>query len=74
MTAVVLQAGSGILETVGQLAAIAGALVLVLILLGLGSFAYKSLRGDGIEWPDEQESDEDDSVERSEDDDEWKYY
>lgn len=74
MTAVILQAGSGLLETVGQAAVIAGTLVLVLILVGLGSFAYKNLRGDGVEWPDQQDTDDDDSVERSEDDDEWKYY
>jgi hypothetical protein len=73
MSAAILQISGGLLESVGQLAVLAGTLVLVLALVALGSFAYKSLRGDGIEWPDQQDTD-DDSVERSEDDDEWKYY
>jgi hypothetical protein len=73
MSVAILQISGGLLESVGQLAVLAGTLVLVLALVALGSFAYKSLRGDGIEWPDQQDTD-DDSVERSEDDDEWKYY
>jgi hypothetical protein len=74
MSAAILQISGGLLESVGQLAVLAGTLVLVLALVALGSFAYKSLRGDGIEWPDDREPDEDDSVQRSEDDEEWKYY
>lgn len=65
--------GGGLLETVSQVAVLAGTLVLVLMVVALGSFAYKSLRGDGIEWPDEQEV-EDDTVDPGDEDDEWKYY
>lgn len=66
---------SSFLESVGQLAAVAGAVILGLMLAGLGGFAYKSLRGDGIRWPDDDEQREGkDGVQRSDDDDEWKYY
>ncbi|WP_280535863.1 hypothetical protein [Halopenitus sp. POP-27] len=43
-----------ILEWAGQAAAIAGTLLLVLFLVALGGIAYKHLRGDGIEWPDDR--------------------
>lgn len=73
MSVAVLQISGGLLESVGQVAVIAGTVVLMLMIIALGSFAYKSLRGDGVEWPDEQETD-DDAVERGDDDDDWKYY
>jgi hypothetical protein len=71
------QLGSGLLESVGQVAAVAGTVVLLLILVALGAFAYKSLAGDGIRWPDEREeadSDDDDSVVQGSREDDWKYY
>jgi len=71
------QLGSGLLESVGQVAAVAGTVVLLLILVALGAFAYKSLTGDGIRWPDEREeadSDDDDNVVQGSREDDWKYY
>jgi len=72
-----VQLGSGLLESVGQAAAVAGTVVLLLILVGLGAFAYKSLVGDGIRWPDEREeadSEEDNGVVQGSREDDWKYY
>jgi hypothetical protein len=71
-----LQFGSGLLESVGQIAVLAGTLLLVLMLVALGGFAYKSLRGDGVRWPDDVEADgeENGAVREGGDDDEWKYY
>ena len=65
-----LQLG-GLTEAFSQVVVGAGAVVLLLMCVALGAFVYKSLRG-GIEWPDEQ-SDEEEGVSRSSDDDEWKY-
>lgn len=65
--------GSGLFETVSQLVVTAGTLVLLLMLVALGAFAYKSLRGDGIRWPDEREE-AGDEVKQGTSDDEWKYY
>ena len=72
MTPLPLQVGSGLLESFSQVVGLAGALVLVLMLVALGTYAYKSLSGDGIEWPDEKE--ESDEVTRGSDDDEWDFY
>lgn len=72
-----LQGGSGLAGSVAGIAAAAGAIVLVLMVVAMGAFAYKSLQGDGIRWPDDiEEGDpEDDGVRESHgDDDEWKYY
>jgi len=71
-----LQAGSGLAEGAGQLVGVAASVILVLMLVALGGFAYKSLRGDGIEWPDEEAQDEGeaDGISRADDDDEWDYY
>lgn len=75
MARALLQAGGGLLESVGQVAVVAASLLLVLMLVALGSFVYRSLQGDGIEWPDDVENDEDDGgVQRGSDDDEWDYY
>jgi hypothetical protein len=77
MTLVVLQAGieSGLVESFAQVVPVAASLVLVLMLVALGSFAYKSLRGDGIRWPDEvDENDPDEGARRGGPDDEWDYY
>ncbi|QHS17657.1 hypothetical protein [Halopenitus persicus] len=54
MRRVTLQIDGGILEWAGQAAALAGTLLLVLFLVALGGIAYKHLRGDGIEWPDDR--------------------
>lgn len=67
--------GSGVLESPANLIALAGTLVLILMLVALGAFAYRSLNGE-LEWPgetDETESD-DDGLRRGRTDDEWKYY
>jgi len=72
-----IQLGSGLLESVGQLAAVAGTVVLLLILVGLGAFAYKSVVGDGVRWPDEREetdSENEDGVVQGSREDDWKYY
>lgn len=71
-----LQAGSGLPESAGQLVGVAASVILLLMLVALGGFAYKSLRGDGIRWPDDEDVDEgeDGSVSRATDDDEWDYY
>ena len=58
-------------ESLAQLAVVAGTLVFVLMLVGLGAFAYRSLTG-GIEWPDDQDEEEG-GVTRNTGDDEWKY-
>jgi len=67
-----LQLG-GLTEAFSQVVVGAGAVVLLLMLVALGSFAYKSLKG-GIEWPDEQSDEEQEGVSRTSDDDEWKYH
>jgi len=71
-----LQFGSGFLELAGGAAVAAGSLVLVMMLVALGTYAYKHFRGDGIEWPEDMEEAEADQggVKRGNDDDEWKYY
>jgi hypothetical protein len=77
MSLVVLQLpfGSGLAEAAGQAAVLAGTLVLMLMLVALVGFAYKSLRGDEIRWPDETEPDlEDEGAQPGGPDDEWDYY
>jgi hypothetical protein len=77
MTLAVLQAGieSGLVESFAQVVPLAASLVLVLMLVALGSFAYKSLRGDGIRWPSDIEDDPDEEgARRGGPDDEWEYY
>lgn len=68
---------TGLPGGIGQLVVPAGTLILLLMFVALGSFAYKQLRGDGVRWPDEEPDgadNADDSVTRGTDDDEWKYY
>jgi len=69
-----LQGGGGLLGAAGGAVALAASLILVMMIVALGAFAYKSLRGDGIEWPEDREPDEEDGVSRGNDDDEWDYY
>jgi len=68
-----LQTGGGLPEVVGGALGLAASLVLVMMVVALGAFAYKSLRGDGIEWPEDREED-DEEVRAGSDDDEWEYY
>lgn len=72
MAPLILQAFGGPLESVAQVAVIAGTLVLALMIVAMATYAYKQLRGDGVEWPDEESND--DSVNRGDTDDEWDYY
>jgi hypothetical protein len=69
-----LQAGGGIMRSVGGAAVAAGSLVLVLMLVAMGTYAYKQLRGGGVEWPDEEPEETDEGLSQGGDDDEWKYY
>ena len=69
MMITLLQFGCGLLESLGQAAVIAGTLLLALMFVALGTYAYKHVRGDGIEWPDEEP---DEGVSKN-NDDEWKY-
>ncbi|MDZ7701549.1 MAG: hypothetical protein U5J98_05480 [Halobacteriales archaeon] len=62
----------GIPEIIPDLVGIAGTVVLLLMVVALGGFAYKSLTG-GVEWPDEREEDPD-ALSKGDDDDEWDYY
>jgi hypothetical protein len=64
--------GGGLLESAAQAAVIASTLVLVLMLVALGGFAYKQLRGGGVEWPEEDPGNDDTG--RSGDAEEWDYY
>jgi hypothetical protein len=74
MDPAILQGGGGLLGAAGGAVALAASLILVLMIVALGAFAYKSLRGDGIEWPDDQDPDGEDGVSSGSDDDEWDYY
>lgn len=62
----------GLFEAAAGAAVAAGSLVLVLALIAFGAYAYKQLRGDGVEWPDD--AGDSDEVQRGGDDDEWEYY
>lgn len=62
---------TGLPSFLPDLLGLAAMLVLVLILVAIGGFVYRQLTG-GVEWPDEREND--DSVKRGEDDDEWDFY
>lgn len=64
---------AGLPDWVPNLIGFAGTLILLLMLVALGGYAYKALSGDGIEWPEDIEED-DDSLRRGDTDDEWDYY
>lgn len=75
MSHVPLQIVAGLPESLAQVVVIAGTLVLMLVLVALGSFAYRSLREGGIRWPDEMDEDPgEDGARRGGPDDEWDYY
>ena len=66
---------SGGPEGAGWLVVLAGSVILGLMLVALGSYAYKHLRGDGIRWPDESpEEDDDGDLREGGSGDEWDYY
>ena len=67
---------SGGPQGAGWIVGLAGAVILGLMLVALGTYAYKHLRGDGIEWPDESpEADDDDGdLREGGSGDEWDYY
>lgn len=62
----------GLPDIVPGLIAVAGTVVLVLMLVAMGGYLYKSMTG-GVEWPEDREEDPD-AVRRGEEDDEWEYY
>ncbi|MEF8783681.1 MAG: hypothetical protein V5A39_05870 [Haloarculaceae archaeon] len=75
MIAILPVLAAGLRDAVGGALALAGSIVLVLMLVALGTYAYKNLRGDGIEWPDDKpDPAEDDEIRQGDDEDEWKYY
>ncbi|WP_144905381.1 hypothetical protein [Halobellus captivus] len=65
-------------ESLPDLVSIAGTLVLLLLVAAFAGFLYRSVRGDGIEWPDETDTEGDELRRRppsdDDDDDEWKFY
>lgn len=62
----------GLPDIVPSLIAVAGTVVLVLMLLALGGFVYKRLTG-GVEWPVDRDA-EDDELRRGDEDEDWDYY
>lgn len=63
--------GSGLVENATRLVSVASALVLLGLLAAFGAFVYRSVRGEGIRWPDD--ADDETGVSRTGDDDEWKF-
>jgi len=64
----------GLAESFSQVVVGAGAVILLLMVVALGAFAYKSLTG-GVEWPDDEPEPEDNTeVTKGSEDDEWKFY
>ncbi len=71
MGALPIQLPSGIVEILVSISTV----VFALMLIALVGFAYKSLSGDGITWPeDKTQTDGDDDVTTGSRDDEWEYY
>lgn len=55
--------------------AVVSTVVFALLLIALVGFAYKSLAGDGITWPEDTEKQDDsDDVASGSRNDEWDYY
>lgn len=70
-----LAVGTGLFDSLANLVAAGATLILVLMLIALGGFAYRSLVGDGVTWPDDVDEETDgEGVTRSHGDDEWKYH
>jgi hypothetical protein len=74
MSLAVLQVGGGLLESVSQIAVVAGTLVLAGMVVALVVYAYKSLSGEGIEWPEDKKEEGEGGVSKGSEDDEWDYY
>ncbi|PSQ07903.1 hypothetical protein BRC97_02930 [Halobacteriales archaeon QS_6_71_20] len=64
--------GGGLVGSLAQAVVAVGSLLFLMMLVAFGAFAYRNLRGDGVEWPDEEPGD--DEVRRGDDEDEWEYY
>ncbi|ESS12709.1 MAG: hypothetical protein A07HR60_00408 [uncultured archaeon A07HR60] len=64
----------GLAGSVVQVAITLATLLFILMLVALAAFAYQSLTGDGIEWPDDREDADTHARGGDEDDDEWEYY
>jgi hypothetical protein len=84
-THTVLAVSGGLLESLSQAVVVVATLLFALMIVAFASYAYKSLSGDGIEWPDDrtggpsggadgEEGDDSDSVRRGNSDDEWEFY
>lgn len=77
MGIVLLVLPSGLFEMAFTLALVAGALLLVGMMVSLGVFAYRSTKGDGVRDPEEvvpEKISDDEGVTEGDADDEWKYY
>lgn len=71
----IVLASGGIWDGIGGLVTLAGSFILVMMLVALGTYAYKHLQGDGVEWPDESPEEADDGdLQQGSSDDEWDYY
>lgn len=65
-------AQAGLPEAIPDLVGLGSAIVIVLMLVALGAFVYKSMNG-GVEWPEDRQEDED-ALRQGGADDEWDYY
>lgn len=54
-TTVIGAVSGGLLESLSQAVVAVATLLFALMIVAFASYAYKSLRGDGIEWPDDQD-------------------
>lgn len=72
--AVQVPLASGLAESFTQVVPVVASLLVVLMLVALGTFIYKQVRGGGVEWPDDDSEPAEDELRRGGDDDEWKYY
>lgn len=78
MESVVLQLPvDGLVGSFAQVAVLLATVLLLMMLVALGVYAYKHLRGGGVEWPEDKENGPDsvtDGVTKGDNDDEWDYY
>ncbi len=74
VTALTLVFGAGLFESAAGMLVAAGTLVFVLMLVAIGGVAYRSFRGDGIEWPEDRDPEAEEGVSEGNRDDEWDYY
>ena len=65
-------AQAGLPEVIPGLVGIGSAVVILLMLVAMAAFAYRSMNG-GVEWPEDREEDED-ALRQGGPDDEWDYY